>query len=160
MSVNYTPRTWTAGLLVNETHLNTEIRDLSNGLQGAWTTYSPTLTNITVGNGTQSARYMQVGKTIKVFYKLTLGSTSSVGNASISLPVTALDTDWSIGGTAFDTSASARYAITAFASSTTTLAFRALSTGGQLVVFSGTVPFGAAFATGDIVVVSGDYEAA
>jgi hypothetical protein len=55
----------------------------------SWTTYSPTLTNLTVGNGTQIARYQKVGKTVNVFYQLTLGSTSSVGNTpNITLPST------------------------------------------------------------------------
>jgi hypothetical protein len=56
---------------------------------GTWTTYSPTLTNLTVGNGTQVARYQKLGKTVIVFYQLTLGSTSSVGNTpNITLPST------------------------------------------------------------------------
>jgi hypothetical protein len=56
---------------------------------GTWTTYTPALGNLTVGNGTQIARYQKVGKTVNVFYQLTLGSTSSVGDTpNISLPST------------------------------------------------------------------------
>jgi hypothetical protein len=36
---------------------------------------------ITLGNGTQTARYVKVGKTVFVSYKLTLGSTSSFSGA-------------------------------------------------------------------------------
>jgi hypothetical protein len=58
---------------------------------GTWTTYTPTNTGITVGNGTQTARYVKNGKTVTVSYSFTLGSTSSVaaGNVEIGLPSTA-----------------------------------------------------------------------
>lgn len=55
---------------------------------GGWTSYTPTLTNIVKGNGTEIARYCQIGKTVTVFYSLTLGSTSSISQYPIiSLPV-------------------------------------------------------------------------
>jgi hypothetical protein len=46
---------------------------------GAWTSYTPTIDNLTLGNGTISARYALVGKTIFVSISLTLGSTSVFG---------------------------------------------------------------------------------
>lgn len=46
---------------------------------GTWTTYTPTNSNITVGNGTQTARYVRTGKTVTVSYRLTFGSTTSFG---------------------------------------------------------------------------------
>lgn len=56
--------------------------------------YTPTYTNITIGNGTVTARYGQSGKFVFVYYKLILGSTSSIASgARISLPVTALNTN-------------------------------------------------------------------
>jgi hypothetical protein len=56
---------------------------------GSWTAFTPSRSNITVGNGTEVARYQKVGKTTNVFYQLTLGSTSSIGNTpSISTPST------------------------------------------------------------------------
>ena len=59
----------------------------SGGTFSAWT---PSYTNITVGNGTVVARYTQTGKSVFAYWKFTLGSTSSYGNAArISLPVTA-----------------------------------------------------------------------
>jgi hypothetical protein len=55
---------------------------------GAWTTWTPTYTNITVGNGTVSARYAQIGKTVFVEYRLTFGSTTTIAApARISTPV-------------------------------------------------------------------------
>jgi hypothetical protein len=54
-----------------------------------WTTYTPTNVGITVGNGTQIARFSEIGKIVCVSYKFTLGSTSSVtGSVSVGLPST------------------------------------------------------------------------
>jgi hypothetical protein len=43
----------------------------------AWIDYVPTNTNLTLGNGVQTARYMKVGRTVSVYYKLTRGTTTS-----------------------------------------------------------------------------------
>ena len=62
---------------------------------GAFTfaAYTPTYTNLTVGNGTVTARYGQSGKFVFVDYKLVFGSTTSLTSAiTFSLPVTALAT--------------------------------------------------------------------
>jgi hypothetical protein len=45
---------------------------------GGWTTWTPTWTNLTVGNGTVVARYQQIGKTVNYYLQFTMGSTSSV----------------------------------------------------------------------------------
>src|SRR5690348_2617044 len=57
----------------------------------AASTWTPTWTNFTVGNGTLSyARYIQVGKRVTATWKFILGTTSSAsGNISLSLPLTA-----------------------------------------------------------------------
>lgn len=56
----------------------------------SWATYTPTNTGITVGNGTQTARFVRIGKTVVVSYRFVLGSTSSVtGGVSVGLPSTA-----------------------------------------------------------------------
>jgi len=44
----------------------------------AWTTWSPTVTGLTKGNGTEVARYRLNGKMVDIFYQFTFGSTSSV----------------------------------------------------------------------------------
>jgi hypothetical protein len=57
---------------------------------GAWQTWVPSFTNLTVGNGTLNAYYMQVGKTVFVSLNFTLGSTSAMGTSpTYTLPVTA-----------------------------------------------------------------------
>jgi hypothetical protein len=54
-----------------------------------WATYTPSNAGVTVGNGTQTARFVKVGKTVFVSYKFVMGSTSSIpGAVSIGLPST------------------------------------------------------------------------
>ena len=44
-----------------------------------WTTFTPTVsTGLTVGNGVWSAAYMQIGKTVHLRIRFTLGTTSAV----------------------------------------------------------------------------------
>ncbi len=56
-----------------------------------WTDWSPTPTDLTVGNGTEVARFTKANKLIVAHYSLTWGSTTSIdaGNPKISLPVNA-----------------------------------------------------------------------
>jgi hypothetical protein len=55
---------------------------------GTYTAYTPTFTNFTLGNGTAVGRYSQIGKTVFVEIKVTLGSTSSMGtDPYVFLPV-------------------------------------------------------------------------
>jgi hypothetical protein len=67
----------------------------------AWTSYTPTFTNFTLGNGTITlAKFKQLGKLVFVKVLVTLGSTSSVsGRIGFTLPVTATadNTDRTIG---------------------------------------------------------------
>jgi len=64
--------------------------DLDNLLGSAYVAYTPTLTNLTLGNGTRTGAYRKVGRSVKGYAKFTLGSTSAVtGNPSIGLPVAA-----------------------------------------------------------------------
>jgi len=67
--------------------------------QTAWTTYTPTwtatTTNPTLGNGTLTGHYKQIGKTVFVRVKLSWGSTTTGGSGDwrFSLPVTAASAD-------------------------------------------------------------------
>lgn len=57
---------------------------------GAWSNWTPTWTNLTVGNGTLNARFMEFGKTVRGKISFILGSTSSItGNVLFTLPRTA-----------------------------------------------------------------------
>ena len=58
---------------------------------GAWTTWSPTINNVTVGNGTVTARFVRIAKTITLSFRLVFGSTTSIsGSPNILLPVSAV----------------------------------------------------------------------
>lgn len=64
--------------------------DTSVAALGTWTTWSPTITNITQGNGTVSARYYQLGKLVVANFSFTMGSTSAItGGPTFSPPVNA-----------------------------------------------------------------------
>lgn len=61
----------------------------------SWTSYTPTWTNLTVGNGTVYAKYFKVDKAITVYVKLTFGSTTSISGAVVQFTVPeATTTDW------------------------------------------------------------------
>jgi len=61
--------------------------DLDYTWGGSWTTWTPTLGNITQGNGTVTARYQKIGKVINFRFNFTFGTTSSVtGSAYFTLP--------------------------------------------------------------------------
>lgn len=54
--------------------------DVENTLSGgAWAAFTPSFTNLTVGDGTVTGRYTVVGGTLFVRVQFTLGSTSTVG---------------------------------------------------------------------------------
>jgi hypothetical protein len=60
-----------------------------NSLFEAGTAFTPTLTGMTIGNGSQTHTYQQVNKLIVVHGFITLGSTSTVtADIEITLPVT------------------------------------------------------------------------
>ena len=54
-----------------------------------WQAWTPSLTNITLGNGTIVARYALIGDLVVAQFQFTLGSTSAMGtNGEVSAPVT------------------------------------------------------------------------
>lgn len=60
-----------------------------------WQSFTPSWTNITPGNGTNTGSYIQIGKTVFVKTKFKLGSTSSVGsNPTLALPVTSSSSNY------------------------------------------------------------------
>lgn len=52
----------------------------STGLlwEGVWQDWTASITGITVGNGTVISRYRKVGKSVDVYFKFTMGSTSAI----------------------------------------------------------------------------------
>lgn len=131
---------------------------------GAWTSYTPSLTNVTIGNGTVYGAYARSGKTIHFQASVTFGTTTSVsGVPTLSLPVTASGsnlTNVGFVGAFGDSSAAAIYQTQPVAS-TTTVALYAINTSGTYSLYvasSSTVPF--TWATSDYIQVSGTYMAA
>lgn len=118
---------------------------------GAWTPYTPTLSNLTLGNGSMSAAYLLVGKDLRVRFRLTLGSTSAVGtNAGFSLPVPIVSTQV-LAGSISDASTNVYDGSAICSGSTATF----LSSVGVLTASS---PF--VWTTGDSLGASGSLEAA
>lgn len=84
----FTPNTLIQSAEVNANF--TELNSAISTINAAWSTYTPTVGNVTLGNGTVTARYKQIGKTIHLEILLIFGSTSSVSSTiNFSLPVTA-----------------------------------------------------------------------
>lgn len=79
MGLNTTPATWASGAVVTAAQMNTEVRDAITGIQSTWTSWTPTVSaGLTVGNGTWTGAYKQVGKDMVARFSFTLGSTSAV----------------------------------------------------------------------------------
>ena len=69
--------------------LNSSLGTGAGELGAAWQSWTPTWTNLTVGSGTLSAKYVQIGKTVHFRIIFVYGSGSSVGsNPTFTLPVT------------------------------------------------------------------------
>jgi hypothetical protein len=74
------------------------IRTLGNAIDStaantwkSWTAYTPTFTGFSLGNGTLSFAYAQIGKTVHVRGRVTLGTTSTMtGPLDFTVPVTSI----------------------------------------------------------------------
>lgn len=134
---------------------------------GAWTSYTPTLGNLTLGNGTVSGAYVQIGKTVAFRAYVKFGSTTSFsgGTVNITTPTTQ-KSGGSTPGQMFFCSAGAldsgvaQFQLACLYADGNTVRVYAFNTGGtymSLTNLSSTVPF--TWATNDEVYVSGIYEA-
>jgi len=135
--------------------------------EAAWQDFTPTWTNVTVGNGTVVARYTQIGKIVYGYVSLTLGSTSSMGSgALINVPVTgsaSIVDRLQVGNTALmDTGTATFTGVTSFRTgSPQTLTFGVTNTSGSYAGTAGvtsTVPF--TWTTSDVLAMTFQYEAA
>jgi hypothetical protein len=132
--------------------------------EGAWVSYTPTYSNITLGNGTVSFRYKQIGKTVFVSGKFTFGSTSSFSGNPIgfSPPVNAAaQSDFMVGFSKLEDAATAGYVALVASSSASNFTIwisSANTTYTQQNGVNSTVPF--TWGTNDYFNVSVTYEAA
>jgi hypothetical protein len=131
--------------------------------QYPWTAYTPTLTNITLGNGTVIGRYQLVGKTVNLFFSLTLGSTTSfTAGIAVSLPVAPLYTNEYKGLASLNDNGVADYPAFFYAGqSPAVLYITAANTAGTYITttpVNATTPF--TWTTNDRFTLSLTYEAA
>lgn len=154
-------RTWAAGETVTAANLNAQLKDFASGF-GAWTSYTPTLSGFTLGNGTIAGKYMLVQKTCIFTAKLTFGSTTTAASAfpTATLPVTAASTyAASVLHARFgDASPGAAYIAYVDLGSTTTIRAGIIGSSGLATVCTTTTPF--TWTTSDVVYWSGVYETA
>jgi hypothetical protein len=156
VSLNTTPRTFVTAEIETAAIFNAEVRDALTGIQAAWSTYTPTYTNLTLGNGTAVARYNRTGKTIDLRVALTGGTTSTAAGAiSVSLPVAAHGSGeqdillkvWNAANNYIG------WASIAAAGTTMALYYNNSGAGGAMATWT-------TFANGHILVMQGTYEAA
>lgn len=151
---------------VYEWHDGAGWRTLFSG--AAWTPYNPTWGAVsgaapTIGNGTLSGRYQQVGKTVHFIAQITMGSTTTYGSAqwTLSLPVlaaTATTLRQTIPGRIWDSSPASAWGAQSWILSPGDA--MSLEAQGPSNVQALTQGFPITFATGDIVHFQGTYEAA
>lgn len=135
-------------------------------LGAAWSSFSPSWTSLTVGDGTNTGYYMQIGKTIFFRIHFVFGTTSAVSDdARVDLPVTSVDYGsanlFSIGIIAFnDADGGSSWGVARWSS--TTVCKPGVHTTGSTYLgvssLSSSVPF--TWATGDELNITGCYEAA
>ena len=136
---------------------------------GAWKAYTPTLSGLTIGNGTLNFVYAQIGKTVHVRGIATLGTTSTMtGPLDIGIPVTSTGysvTGMSPIGNATFWSGAVPIGFGTLTSVGSASAFRILainsaSTYTTVADISSTVPFAWSTPSGKFVACSFTYEAA
>jgi hypothetical protein len=129
----------------------------------AATSFTPTWTNYTRGNGVTSAYYLRLGKFVFVSIIETLGSTSSItGSVSVTLPIATARVG-SVGMTGLyrDAGVNAYLAMADITSSTTVMGLYAANASGtytSITAVSATVPF--TWGLNDNFYLSFSYEAA
>ena len=132
------------------------------GEGGAWTSWTPAITqNGAVTSSNTRSRYARYGRTIHFSLSVSITGTGTGGNAvGISIPVTAAANGLVCGqGIIYDSSAGINYYGIAYLFSTTVMTLGpAAATTGALEL--GAQTFTAALASGDLINISGTYEAA
>jgi len=143
---------------------------IGNTVLGTYTAYTPTWTNLTVGNGTQNFKFARVNNLVHVNGYLTWGSTTSITGllVNLTLPISSSAVYSSVnfvtygGAIFFDTSANNVYQAEGVSVTSNSVARL------RMVVVSGTnvlnsnitsaAPF--TWATGDQIAINFTYEAA
>lgn len=151
-------KTFVAGDVLTASDVNTYLM----GEGGAWTTWSPTVTQSgTVTHTATRAKYARYGRTIHFSALLAITGTGTGANdIVISLPVTAAASGFTIGvGEVYDASANTIYHGSLYAHSTTAAKIRGTSPAGS-PFYLGSLSMTAGLANTDSISVVGTYEAA
>lgn len=133
---------------------------------GAWTAWTPTLANLTLGDGSSIAAYQRVGRTIHYRWRFLLGSTSAVGaGPTFTLPVAPAAAytgqDPPVGFVHLMDQGSGTYHGIVHVTTGSTAALRPTDTGGAFAAtgnMDATVPF--TWVATDAIFAWGTYEAA
>ena len=133
------------------------------GTSWAWQTWTPTWTNVTVGNGTNGSKYMRIGNVIICHLQFVFGSTSSIsGIPQVTLPVTAVAYTASsyAGDGLFTDAGTAEFTASAEWVDTTHVRFLTndVATYVNMATVSSTIPF--TWTTSDVISATFMYEAA
>jgi hypothetical protein len=151
--------TWPADLISTGTLVTA---DMLNTFAGAWTDFTPTLTqSATVTKTVTYARYVKIGRLVVANVRLAVtGTGTAANNVVFGLPVAAASNNGRPWGTGeiFDASAVLLYHGVAISLSTTTIGIRA--TTGSAGTLLGAGSFTAALASGDDIGYSVMYESA
>lgn len=163
-----------AGTGLNDGALTPAKLVTGSGTSWAWQSYTPTTSNITITSGTLTGKYAQLGKLVKFEVKFILGASSAIGSdPQFGVPVAANSRyndsaaiNFGVGvASMYDLSATTQYSgLTTFAQSDNTkiriLPLRADLTwvySTNVVNASQPLP---SWATGDVLFLTGEYEAA
>lgn len=130
---------------------------------GAWTTWTPTHTNITIGNGTVTSKYAQIGKVVFFEYNLQWGTTTSItgGGPSFTLPVNASSNNFFFNGNILDagiTNYAGASDVSAGGNTSYYKFVRASGTYAQGESITSTTPM--TWGNGDVFTISGSYQVA
>lgn len=124
-----------------------------------WTTYAPTFTGFgwAIGNGTITAAFTLIGKTVHFRGRVVIGSTTSFGSfsPSIGLPFESLGNGL-VGATLIDAGSNYFGTICRIAPSSSKFEIYRIGPDGVIDGFTGTHPF--ALAAGDSIEFAGTYE--
>lgn len=141
--------------------------NLTEGGLTAWKSFTPSWTNLTVGNGTNTGSYIQIGKTVFVKTRFVMGSTSSMGSVpTLTLPIAASGNDLSanisyIGIVSIDDAGTVTHSGTVRYTNTTSVALTVTGVGSTYATaapITSTVPM--TWTTNDILLSYFYYDAA
>lgn len=133
-------------------------------LGAAWTSWTLSPTNLSIGNGSYSAKYTQIGKSVRCVIQIVFGSTTSVsGSITINLPVTAGNAGYPIrlGTASILDSGTVDFEATVVGNGASTCFLNVLGASGTYVTpiaCSSTVPM--TWAVNDQITMNFTYEAA